>query len=94
MEIAIARTLLYQAAGKKDEALETLEAALSAAAPTGLFRIFVDECEPLQALLEELKPRLTDEALIAYANRLLEAMQLRTGETRNRRQARGAVERA
>ena len=34
----------------------------------------MDECEPLQALLEELKPRLADEALIAYANRLLEAM--------------------
>jgi LuxR family maltose regulon positive regulatory protein len=71
-EIAIARTLLYQAGGKKVEALETLEVALSAAATTGLFRIFLDEGEPLQALLEELRPRLTDEALIAYASRLLE----------------------
>jgi LuxR family maltose regulon positive regulatory protein len=70
---AIARTLLYLAAGKNHEALQTLEVALSAAAPTGLFRIFLDEREPMQALLEELKPRLTDEALIAYANRLLEA---------------------
>jgi LuxR family maltose regulon positive regulatory protein len=34
----------------------------------------VDECDPLQALLEEVKPRLTDEALKAYANRLLECM--------------------
>jgi hypothetical protein len=33
------------------------------AAPMGLFRIFVDECESLQALLEELKHRLTGEAL-------------------------------
>jgi len=74
VEIDIARTLLYQAAGKKHEALESLEAALRAAAPTGLFRIFLDECGSLQALLEELKPRLKDEALIAYANRLLEAM--------------------
>ncbi len=74
VEIAIGRTLLYQAAGKKYEALEALEGALSAAAPTGLFRIFVDECEPLQALLEELKSRLKDGALIAYTNRLLEAM--------------------
>jgi LuxR family maltose regulon positive regulatory protein len=71
--VAIARTLLYQAAGEKEEALETLQVALSAAAHTGLFRSFVDECEPLQTLLEELKPRLADEALIAYANRLLEA---------------------
>jgi LuxR family transcriptional regulator, maltose regulon positive regulatory protein len=74
VEITIARTLLYQAAGKKREALETLEVALSAAAHTGLLRVFVDECDFLQALLEELKPRMTDEALIAYAERLMEAM--------------------
>jgi LuxR family maltose regulon positive regulatory protein len=48
--------------------------ALCAAAPTGLFRIFVDEGEPLQALLQEIKPQLTDETLIVYANRLLEAL--------------------
>jgi LuxR family transcriptional regulator, maltose regulon positive regulatory protein len=77
---AIARTLLYQAEGKKNKALESLEFALNAAAPTGLWRIFVDECEPLQALLEELKPRLTDGALTAYANRLLEAMRCETAK--------------
>jgi LuxR family maltose regulon positive regulatory protein len=71
--VAIGRTLLYQAAGKKVEALETLEGALKATARTGLFRIFVDEGEPLQALLAQLRPRLTDEALIVYARRLLEA---------------------
>ena len=59
--------------GRRMKRSKRLEVALRAAAPTGLFRIFVDECEPLQALLEELKPRLADEALIAYANRLLEA---------------------
>ena len=74
VEIAIARALLYQAGGRRHEALETLEGVLRVAAPTGLLRIFLDECESLQALLEELKPRLTDEALIVYANRLLEAM--------------------
>jgi LuxR family maltose regulon positive regulatory protein len=78
--VGIARTLLYQAAGKKSEALENLRAALSAAAPTGLFRIFVDEGEPLQALLEELSPRLADEALLAYANRLLENMRSRLAQ--------------
>jgi LuxR family maltose regulon positive regulatory protein len=72
--IAIARSLLYQAAGKQSEALATLNGALRAAAPTGLFRIFVDEGDPLRALLHELKPRLTDAALIAYASRLLEAL--------------------
>jgi LuxR family transcriptional regulator, maltose regulon positive regulatory protein len=74
VEIAIAQTLLYQAAGKIDEALETLEGALRAAAHTGLFRVFVDEGAILQALLAQLKPRLRDEALIAYASRLLEAL--------------------
>jgi LuxR family maltose regulon positive regulatory protein len=73
VEIAIARTLLYQAAGKKAEALKMLAGALRAAAPTGLFRVFVDECEPIQSFLEEIKPQLTDKALIVYANRLLEA---------------------
>jgi LuxR family transcriptional regulator, maltose regulon positive regulatory protein len=74
VQIAIARTLLYEAAGKKHEALKTLEDALARAAPTGLFRAFVDECDPLRALLEELRPRLAPETLIAYADRLLEAM--------------------
>ena len=38
---------------------------------------------PCRHYLEELKPRLTDEALIVYANRLLEALNSRTCETRN-----------
>lgn len=70
---AIARTLLYEAEGKKNEALETLEVALRAAAPTGLFRIFVDEGDTLQPLLGALKLRLKDKSLLAYADRLLEA---------------------
>jgi LuxR family maltose regulon positive regulatory protein len=74
VEIAIARTLLYQAAGNQQEALESLEVALSAAAPTGLFRVFLDEGKALQALLAQLKSRLRDEALITYANRLLDAL--------------------
>ena len=74
VEIAIARTLLLQAAGRKDKALATLQSALSAAAPAGFFRIFLDEGQPMRALLEEIKRQLAGEALIAYANRLLEAM--------------------
>ena len=73
VEIAIARTLLFQAGGKKEKALESLNMALRTAAPTGLLRIFADEYGPLQVLLEELKSRLADETLIAYASRLLEA---------------------
>jgi LuxR family maltose regulon positive regulatory protein len=73
VKIAIARTLLYQASEKRAEALETLEQGLTAAAPTGLFRIFLDECGPLQALLDEIRPRLADKAVIALTDRLLEA---------------------
>ena len=71
--LAIVRTLLYVSLGKKQKALETLEAAIRAAAPTGLMRIFVDECELLQPLLEELKPRWKDSALSMYAISVLEA---------------------
>ncbi len=73
VEIAIARTLLYQVAGMKEAALKSLECAIWAAAPSGLLRIFLDECEPLPTLLKELKARLIDEDLIDYAKRLLEA---------------------
>jgi len=65
--------LLYQAGGKKEKALESLNVALRTAAPAGFLRTFVDEYGPLQVLLEELKSRLADEPLIAYASRLLEA---------------------
>lgn len=89
VEIAIARTLLYQAGGKKEKALESLNMALRTAAPTGLFRIFADEYGPLQVLLEELKSRLADETLIAYASRLLEAFccEETKPETRDRHEA-------
>jgi LuxR family maltose regulon positive regulatory protein len=73
VSVAIARTLLYQSAGQNHEALGTLEAALNAAASTGFFRVFLDEGKPLQTLLEELRPRLIDKSVTAYADRLLEA---------------------
>jgi LuxR family maltose regulon positive regulatory protein len=73
VEIAIARAMLYQAVGKKVEALKILERAIHAAANTDLLFIFLDEGERLQSLLQELKPHLTDQYLIVYTNRLLEA---------------------
>jgi ATP/maltotriose-dependent transcriptional regulator MalT len=73
VEIAIARVQLYEAVGKRSEALQTLDVAVRAAAPTGLFRVFVDECETLGPLLEALRPRLKEPSLVAYAGRLSEA---------------------
>lgn len=72
--IAITRTLLYHAEGKKGQALGTLAEALRAGAPTDLYRVFLDECIPLQSLLEELKPQLSDETLTKFADHLLGAM--------------------
>ena len=74
VEIALARTLLELAEGRTREALETLEAALRAAAPTGLLRVFLDEGDWLEALLRELRSRSTDQPLLAYANRLLDGL--------------------
>lgn len=77
----IARTALYQAEGKQDRALETLAAAVHAGAPAGLFRLFLDECDPLQTLLAALKPRLAGDTAAHYADRLLAAMQCRPAQT-------------
>lgn len=74
VEIALARSLLHAAAGQPADALAALHTALKAAAPTGFFRIFVDEGEPLRPLLQALKPRLSAAAEIAYADRLLAAL--------------------
>jgi LuxR family transcriptional regulator, maltose regulon positive regulatory protein len=71
--IAVVRAILYRASGKKQEALKTLEVAVRAAEPTGLFRLFVDESEILGPLLEELKPWLANKDLKGYVSRLLEA---------------------
>jgi ATP/maltotriose-dependent transcriptional regulator MalT len=80
----IAKTLLYEATGKDDEALTTLESALRAAAHTGLLRVFVDECDRLHALLVALKPRLTDEVVVIYTNRLLDAINCKLVINENR----------
>jgi LuxR family maltose regulon positive regulatory protein len=74
VEVALAGVLLDDAAGRRAEALVTLETALRAAMDTGLQRIFLDEGDPLQALLRELKPRLADAALIACVDSLLDDM--------------------
>ncbi len=72
--VAIVQTELYQAMGKKEAAFETLTVALQVAAPTGLFRVFVDECESLGPLIEVLKPRLKATSVSVYTKRLLDAL--------------------
>lgn len=51
-----------------------IQAALSASAHRGYFRIFLDERDLMRPLLESAEPRLKDNELSAFVKRLLEAM--------------------
>ena len=53
MEILVLQALAYQAQGKTDSALETLNRALSLAEPEGYVRVFLDEGKPMAQLLYE-----------------------------------------
>jgi LuxR family maltose regulon positive regulatory protein len=57
LEILVLRALAYQAQGDRDASLSTLERALLQAEPEGYIRLFVDEGEPMQALLREMHVR-------------------------------------
>lgn len=51
MEILVLQALAYQAQGESDNALETLNRALSLAEPEGYVRLFLDEVQPMAQLL-------------------------------------------
>jgi LuxR family transcriptional regulator, maltose regulon positive regulatory protein len=74
IEIWIARALMYQVEGKIKNAHHMIQAALSASAHRGYFRIFLDERDLMRPLLESAEPRLKDNELSAFVKRLLEAM--------------------
>src|SRR5574339_246447 len=74
IEIWILRALMYHVEGKTQEAHHILQAALSAAAPRGYFRIFLDESDLIRALLQALENGLKDNELCSYVRRLLDAM--------------------
>jgi LuxR family transcriptional regulator, maltose regulon positive regulatory protein len=74
VEIWIVRALMYQVEGKTKDAHRMIQAALSTAAHRGYFRIFLDERDLMRPLLEFVEPRLKDNDLSAFVERLLEAM--------------------
>jgi len=74
VEIWMAKALMCHVEGKAEEARRMIEAALSASAPRGYFRIFLDEGDLLRPLLESAEPRLKDKDLSTFVKRLLEAM--------------------
>jgi len=74
IEIWVVRALMYQVEGRAKDAHQIIQAALSASAPRGYFRIFLDEADLMRPLLESVEPRLKDSNLSAFVKRLLEAM--------------------
>ena len=74
IEIWVVRALMYQVEGRAKDAHHIIQAALSASAPRGYFRIFLDEADLMRPLLESVEPRLKDSNLSAFVKRLLEAM--------------------
>jgi LuxR family maltose regulon positive regulatory protein len=74
IEIWIVRALMYQAGGKVEDARRMIQLALSAAAPRGYLRIFLDEADLMCPLLETVLPQLKDSDSSSFAKRLLEAM--------------------
>jgi LuxR family maltose regulon positive regulatory protein len=74
IEIWIARALLYHVEGRAKDARHMIRTALSAAAPRGYFRIFLDESDLLRPLLESFEADPPDNDLCAFVKRLLESM--------------------
>ena len=74
IEMWIVRALMYQVDGRMDNAHQMIQAALSASAARGYFRIFLDESDLMQPLLESVEPHLKDNDLSTFVRRLLEAM--------------------
>ncbi len=57
LEILILQALAFSAQGKRTEALPVLQRALTLAEPEGYIRLFVDEGEPVVALLRQAQAR-------------------------------------
>jgi len=57
IELLVLNSLVLIEIGKKNEALDALEKALSLAEPGGYIRIFIDEGDPMKALLREAENR-------------------------------------
>jgi len=68
----LVQALAYEAQGNRPQALAALKRALSLAEPEGYVRIFVDEGESMQLLIER-QLRNRDHPLSGYADKLLAA---------------------
>jgi LuxR family maltose regulon positive regulatory protein len=76
IQILLLQALAFQAQDNLPHALALLERALALAEPEGYIRIFVDEGEAMQSLLQmliEKQSRYRDHPLSGYADKLLAA---------------------
>jgi LuxR family maltose regulon positive regulatory protein len=76
LEILILMTLAYTASEKAEQARKTLRQALSQAQSEGFVRIFIDEGEPLAAVLRSLLHTAHDKELYRYIHRILRIIQV------------------
>jgi LuxR family maltose regulon positive regulatory protein len=72
IEALALRALAFEAQGKHDQALNSLEEALSLAEPEGYIRTFVDESEPMKDLLRQAFSRNVSKG---YVSKLLDAFE-------------------
>jgi len=80
LETHMLKALAYQAQGDVAQALACLECALSLAEPGGYVRLFVDEGEPMRALLSRLAADRRPPTA-AYARKLLADFGLKAGQS-------------
>ncbi len=74
LETLCLKALAYSAQSDSAQAEHALTRALTLAQPKGFCRLFVDEGEPMAALLRAVIPKLTKKPLAAYATTLLTAL--------------------
>jgi LuxR family maltose regulon positive regulatory protein len=73
LEIQLLTALAYMACRKRQQAQQRLIQVLSLARTEGFLRLFLDEGEPVAALLRSLLPTLTEKPLRVYAQHILHA---------------------
>ena len=79
LEVFVTQVIAYQVKGDRSKAHASLEHALALAQPEGFFRIFIDEGEPLRALLMDFRGSIEKQSrgknheLSNYVDKLLSA---------------------
>jgi len=73
VRILVLQAVVWQAQGKRDQALTALGRALELAEPESLVRAFVDSGEPVRLLIADYGLRITDHNLKSYTDKLLAA---------------------